>query len=149
MATPDPEINIALLKEHIVELSEHEAELTELVHRNLFAKRPDAEELFGTYSQANQQRMMTETLAAVLNMLDQEPWLAEYVRAMGMRHQFSYETSTDMYPPYAEAMLEALSTVSGSEWTPELERSWKAALDQVNEMMIAAYLPTHLRVVSR
>jgi hemoglobin-like flavoprotein len=139
---PNPEIDADLLREHIADVSEHEAELTELVHRNLFAKRPDAEELFGTYSQANQQRMMTETLAAVLNMLDEEPWLDEYVRAMGMRHQFSYETSTDMYPPYAEAMLEALAAVSGAGWTPELEHSWKAALDQVNEMMIAAYLPT-------
>jgi len=139
---PNPEIDADLLREHLAEVSEHEAELTELVHQNLFTKRPDAEELFGTYSQANQQQMMTETLAAVLNMLDQEPWLDEYVRAMGQRHQFSYETSTDMYPPYAEAMLEALAAVSGSDWTPDLERSWKAALDQVNKMMTAGYLST-------
>ncbi|MBW2717504.1 MAG: hypothetical protein JRD94_02810 [Deltaproteobacteria bacterium] len=61
---------------------------------------------------------------------------------MGSRHQFSYETPTDMYAPYAEAMLEALAAVSGSGWTPELARSWKAALDQVNEMMTAGYVPT-------
>ena len=86
--------------------------------------------------------MMSETLAAVLNMLDQEPWLGEYVHAMGSRHQFSYETPADMYPPYAEALLEALAAVSGSEWTEELARSWRAALEQVNELMIAGYVPT-------
>jgi hemoglobin-like flavoprotein len=47
-----------------------------------------------------------------------------------------------MYAPYAEAMLEALAAVSGSAWTPELERAWKAALDRVNEMMTAAYVQT-------
>jgi len=139
---PSPEINVDLLKEHLAEVSEHEAELTDRVYESLFTKRPDAEELFGTYSRANQQRMMSETLAAVLNMLDQEPWLGEYVHAMGSRHQFSYETPIEMYPPYAEALLDALATVSGSDWSPELAQSWKAALDRVNEMMTAGYLPT-------
>ena len=142
MLVQHPEIDVSLLKEHLVEVSEHESELTDRVYESLFVKRPDAVELFGTYSRPNQQRMMTETLGAVLNMLDQEHWLGEYVHAMGSRHQFSYETPTDMYAPYAEAMLEALAAVSGSDWTPELERSWRAALDRVNEMMTAGYVPT-------
>jgi hemoglobin-like flavoprotein len=142
MLVQHPEIDVSLLKEHLVEVSEHESELTDRVYESLFAKRPDAVELFGTYSRPNQQRMMTETLSAVLNVLDQEHWLGEYVHAMGSRHQFSYETPADMYAPYAEAMLEALAAVSGSDWTPELERSWKAALDRVNEMMTAGYVPT-------
>jgi hemoglobin-like flavoprotein len=142
MDAQNTQIDVDLLKKHLVEVAEHEAELTERVYESLFAKRPDAVELFGTYSHASQQRMMAETLTAVLNMLDEEHWLGEYVHAMGLRHQFSYETPTDMYPPYAEAMVEALAAVSGSDWTPELERSWKAALDRVNEMMTAAYVPT-------
>lgn len=142
MNAPAQEIDKDLLREHLAEVSEHEAALTDHLYERLFAKLPHAEELFGTYSRANQQRMMSETLAAVLNMLDQEPWLGEYVHAMGSRHQFSYETPAEMYPPYAEALLEALAAVSGSHWTPALERSWKAALDQVNDMMIAGYVPT-------
>jgi len=142
MDPENPRIDVDLLKEHLVEVSEHESELTDRVYESLFAKRPDAVELFGTYSRANQQRMMSETLTAVLNMLEQEHWLGEYVHAMGSRHQFSYETPTDMYAPYAEAMLEALAAVSGPDWTPELARSWKAALDRVNEMMTAGYVPT-------
>ena len=61
MRASKPGINVELLKEHLVEVSSHEAELTDHVYQNLFAKRPDAEELFGRYSQPNQQRMMTET----------------------------------------------------------------------------------------
>jgi hemoglobin-like flavoprotein len=142
MDAESTQIDTDLLKKHLVEVAEHEAELTDHVYQSLFAKRPDAVELFGTYSRANQQKMTAETLGAVLNMLDQEHWLGEYVHAMGLRHQFSYETPTDMYAPYAEAMLEALAAVSGSAWTPELERAWKAALDRVNEMMTAAYVQT-------
>jgi len=142
MVAPGAAINVKLLREHLAEVAEHESELTDRVYESLFAKRPDAEELFGTYSRASQQRMMTETLTAVLNMLDREPWLDEYVHAMGSRHQFSYETPTDLYAPYAEAMLEALAAVSGAQWTPELAAAWTAALDQVNEMMTAGYIPT-------
>jgi len=142
MDSTNPAIDVDLLKKHLVEVSDHESELTDRVYESLFARRPDAVELFGTYSRANQQRMITETLTAVLHMLDQEHWLGEYVHAMASRHQFSYETPTDMYPPYAEAMLEALAAVTGSDWTLELERSWKAALDRVNEMMTAGYIPT-------
>ena len=142
MDAPDSAIDVDLLKAHLIEVSEHESELTDRVYASLFAKRPDAVELFGQYSRASQQRMMAETLTAVLNMLDQERWLGDYVHAMGSRHQFSYETPTDMYAPYAEAMLEALAAVSGADWTPELEHSWKAALVRVNEMMTAGYVPS-------
>ena len=142
MAVPESEINVELLKEHLLEVCEHESELTDLVYQGLFAKRPDAVELFGQYSQASQQKMMAETLAMVLNMIDQERWLGDYIHAMGSRHQFSYETPTDMYAPYAEAMLEALAAVSGSDWTRDLEHSWKTALDRVNEMMTAGYIPS-------
>jgi len=140
MEVESPQIDVELLKEHLVEVSEHEAELTDHLYQRLFAKRPDAEELFGTYSRPNQQRMTSETLAAVLNLLDDEPWLGQHVHAMGSRHQFSYETPPEMYPPYAEALIEALAAVSGPKWTPELARSWTASLDRINEMMTAGYV---------
>ena len=131
-----------LLREHLAEVSEHESELTDRVYASLFTKRPDAEELFGTYSRASQERMMTETLTAVLYILDRDPWLDEYVHARGSRHQFSYETPTDLYAPYADAVLGAVAAVSGPQWTSELAAAWTAALDQVNEMMTAGYMQT-------
>ncbi len=54
----------------------------ERVYDGLFARRPDARELFGQYSQANKRQMTGETLAAVLNMIDQEPWFVEYVHSI-------------------------------------------------------------------
>ncbi len=61
MNVQTPDIDVVLLREHLVEVSEHEAELTDRVYESLFAKRPDAVELFGSYSRPSQQRMMTET----------------------------------------------------------------------------------------
>jgi hemoglobin-like flavoprotein len=142
VAAPSAIFDVNLLREHLAEVSEHESELTDRVYASLFTKRPDAEELFGTYSRASQERMMTETLTAVLYILDREPWLDEYVHAMGSRHQFSYETPTDLYAPYADAVLEAVAAVSGPQWTSELAAAWTAALDQVNEMMTAGYMQT-------
>lgn len=134
-----PETEADLLRAHLFEIAEHESELSTRVYERLFSKCPDAAELFGTYSRANQERMVSETLTAVLNMLEGEPWLDEYVRAMGTRHQFSYETPKDMYPAYAEAPLEALADVS-AKWTPKLARAWEAALNEVNAVMGQGYL---------
>ena len=134
-------IDADLLKAHLAEVVEHENELTDELYERLFRKRPDAKDLFGMYSRANQQRMMSETLGAVLHILDQEAWLGEYVHAMGSRHQFSYETPTDMYEPYLEALIEALAHVSGQDWTPSLEQAWRAALTQVNRLMTDGYVP--------
>jgi len=136
----NPVINVSLLRDHLVEVSECEGEFMDHVYAGLFSRRPDARELFGRYSEANKRQMTGETLAAVLNMIEREPWVGDYIRAMGLRHQFSYETPTDLYAPYAEAVLDALAAVSGATWTPELQRSWKAALDRVNEMMTDAYV---------
>ncbi|MBW2224261.1 MAG: hypothetical protein JRF54_08595, partial [Deltaproteobacteria bacterium] len=47
MAAQNRRIKVDLLKEHLVEVSEHEAELTDRLYESLFAKRPDAVELFG------------------------------------------------------------------------------------------------------
>jgi hemoglobin-like flavoprotein len=48
MVTSISRINVDLLKEHLAQVSEHEAELTDHLYERLFAKRPDAEALFGT-----------------------------------------------------------------------------------------------------
>ena len=45
-------INVELLREHLVEVSAHEGELTVQVYESLFAKRPDAEELAATWRAA-------------------------------------------------------------------------------------------------
>jgi hemoglobin-like flavoprotein len=53
MIAPSAPIDLNLLREHLAEVSEHESELTDRVYAGLFAKRPEAEELFGTYSRAS------------------------------------------------------------------------------------------------
>ena len=43
MGAPALGIDVNLLREHLAEVSEHEAELTDQLYESLFAKRPDAE----------------------------------------------------------------------------------------------------------
>ena len=139
-AHPDLErMDHALLRSHLQTIVDREAELTPLVYERFFALCPDAEALFGRYSEANKQRMIAETLIAVFQLLDHEPWLDSYLRDMGSRHQFSYETPTHMYAPFAQAFLEALGQVSGPGWSEGLARSWDVALGQVSATIMEGY----------
>jgi hemoglobin-like flavoprotein len=132
-------INIELLRAHLQDIVDREAELTALVYARFFALCPAAEELFGRYSESNKQRMMAETLIAVLNLLDRESWLDSYLRDMGSRHQFSYETPAHMYAPFSKAVVETLAELSGPGWSTPLARSWTLALDEVSEIMKRGY----------
>jgi len=42
VAAPESEIDVELLKEQLLEVCEHESELTDRVYQGLFPKRPDA-----------------------------------------------------------------------------------------------------------
>ncbi len=132
-------IDIELLRAHLQDIVDREAELTPLVYERFFALCPAAKELFGRHSESNKQRMMAETLIAVLNLLDGESWLDSYLRDMGSRHQFSYETPVHMYAPFAKAVVAALAELSGPGWSEALARSWTLALDEVSAIMTRGY----------
>ena len=132
----------AALKTHLEQLAESNIDLCPAIYARFFELCPHAEPLFGQFSQANKEHMINETFVAVLHWLDDEPWLNSSLTAMGLRHQFSYEIPTDLYAPFADAMMDVLEEASGDSWTPELSTSWQEALSSINDKMTSAYFDT-------
>ena len=96
--------------------------------RPMFGKNPDA--------LARQERMLTDALVAVLDHLEDAPWLQGTLFALGKRH-VGYGVADEMYGWVGESLLAALAEAAGDAWSPELEAQWSAAFGAIRDMMLA------------
>lgn len=87
----------------------------------LFQRHPQLQELFGAHAAAVQQDMLNETLIAVVDSLEGLAWLESNLRLLGTKHA-EFEVSNEMYDSWTDSILEILSEVSGSDWSPHLEK---------------------------
>lgn len=129
-------LNADLLRSSLSDAAEREAIVTARFYRILFTRYPQVEPLFGRNSRENQQKMLQESLLAVLEHVDDPQWLSETLGAMGAQH-VDYEVTEEMYPWVGECLIAALAEILGDDWTPEHQQAWSDALGAVSSLMIA------------
>ena len=101
----------------------------------LFERYPAVRPLFGNV-RAQQERMLTFALAAVIEHLEDAPWLATTLGSLGRRH-VGYGVTDEMYDQVGAALITTLARAAGPHWTPELESQWSAAYGAIAAMMKA------------
>jgi len=129
-------LNADLLRSSLSAAAEREAIVTARFYRILFTRYPQVEPLFGRNSRENQQKMLQESLLAVLEHVDDPQWLSETLGSMGAQH-VDYEVTEEMYPWVGECLIAALAEILGDDWTPEHQQAWSDALGAVSSLMIA------------
>jgi hemoglobin-like flavoprotein len=102
----------------------------------LFERYPEAKRLFGRHSQKAQEEMLTRALVAVLDHLEDAPWLTETLFALGARHA-GYGVKDEMYGWVGECLLATLAETAGSAWTPRVETAWRNAYAAISNTMMA------------
>ena len=111
-------------------------DLTSRFYEVLFARYPQAQALFGRRSQRAQADMLGAALGAVLDHLEDAPWLATTLGALGEKH-VHYGVTEEMYGWVGESLLATLAEVAGPDWTPALERAWTDAYGAIASLMQA------------
>jgi hemoglobin-like flavoprotein len=109
-----------------------------VVHRFyeiLFTRFPQAKGLFGRNSAAKQEKMLTEALVAVIDHLEDAPWLHQTLFALGAKH-VDYGVTDEMYGWVGSSLLETLAEVAGDAWTPQVEQAWVAAYGVISGTML-------------
>ena len=101
----------------------------------LFDRYPDAKSLFGRKSQEEQAKMLRDALVAVVDHLEDAPWLAETLKALGAKH-VDYEVTPEMYPWVGECLLATLAEIAGDDWSPEIEAAWTEAYGAIQGLML-------------
>ena len=79
-------LNAPLLRSSFELVVSRRPDLTDRFYELLFAAHPGARPLFGKNSIAAQSQMLTAALVAVMDHLEDSPWLVQTLGALGARH---------------------------------------------------------------
>ena len=129
---PDPTL-IRLLRQSFAEMAGHGELLAILFYENLFQTRPELRAMFPR-EMAGQRRKLLDTLAIVIEGLQNPAGAKDRLGALGDRH-IGYGVKPEHYPVVCECLLAAMRRVSGVGWTGELETEWKRALALMSSIM--------------
>ncbi len=108
-------------------------DLTIRFYEILFARYPALEAMFRR-DRGAQARMLAQALAAVLDHLEDAPWLEATLGRLGARH-LEYGVTAAMYDQVGEALLATLAEIAAEAWTPEVERQWTLAYGAIATLM--------------
>lgn len=129
-------LNVAALRSSFELVVERSPNLTSRFYDILFERYPQVRPLFGKNARANQEKMLTGALVAVIDHVEDATWLTETLGAMGAKH-VSYGVTAEMYPWVADSLLRTLAEVAAEAWTPEVALAWEQALGAIASLMLA------------
>ncbi len=130
-------LDIALLRSSFDLVVERSPTVTARFYEIFFERYPVVRPMFGGSPQAleRQQKMLTDALVAVLDHLEDAPWLTETLFALGKRH-VGYGVADEMYDWVGESLIAALAEAAGDDWTAETGAAWAAAFGAIRDLML-------------
>lgn len=129
-------LNVELLRSSFELVVGREPELTRRFYDRLFATYPLVRPLFSRKSRDQQERMLREALVAVMEHLEDAPWLERNLAALGAKH-VEYGVTEEMYDWVGECLLATLAEAAGDDWNDELAEAWTEAYGAIASLMQA------------
>jgi hemoglobin-like flavoprotein len=117
----------ALLEESLELSLLRDPDFPRLFYEILFRDYPSTKPLFKRNSLNVQRVMLSKTLMAAVDHLDDPSWLDENLKPLGAEHQ-GYGVTPEMYDWMGVALKVALAETCGTEWTSEHAAAWDEAL---------------------
>lgn len=127
--TLDPTI----LRDSFELIIDRRPDLTLRFYEILFARHPTLEAMFRR-DRGAQARMLAGAIAAVLDHLEDAPWLEATLGRLGARH-LEYGVTAEMYDQVGQALLATLAEVAAESWTPAVARQWTLAYGAIASLM--------------
>ena len=130
-------MDVVLLRSSFATLAPRADALARRFYARLFATYPQVRPMFKTTDFAEQRRKLMASVAAVVALADRPEQLEPVLAVMGRQHA-ELGVEPRHYEYVGASMLAALADECGEAWTPELSRTWDAALRLVSDRMLAA-----------
>ncbi len=127
-------LNVSLLRSSFGLVVDRQPQLTHRFYEILFARYPQAKGLFNHNSPAQQEKMLGDALVAVMDHLEDAPWLVNTLKALGAKH-VGYGVTREMYDWVGASLLATLAEAGGPHWTPELAAAWTEAYGAIAGLM--------------
>ena len=103
-------------------------------YRNLFERHPDLLSMFPA-DLARQRQKFADELLAIVRAIADMPAFLDTAAQLGERH-VGYGVRVAHYQHVRVALLDALATELGAEWTPPAAAAWAEAYDLIAEAML-------------
>lgn len=129
-------LQVELLRSSFDLVTEREPQLTRRFYDILFARYPSVRSMFSRRSRDKQEQMLQEALVAVLDHLEDAPWLQANLAALGAKH-VDYGVTAEMYDWVGDALLATLAEVAGPDWNDQLRDAWAEAYRAIATLMQA------------
>jgi hemoglobin-like flavoprotein len=110
-------------------------DLTVRFYEILFAKYPALAPMFRRDRQG-QAKMLAGAITAVLDHLEDAPWLQTTLGELGAKH-LDYGVTDEMYGMVGDALLATLAEAAAEAWTPVVAEQWTLAYGAIASMMQA------------
>lgn len=110
-------------------------DLTIRFYEILFQRYPALAPMFRRDREA-QAKMLAGAIAAVLDHLEDAPWLESTLGGLGAKH-VEYGVTAAMYDMVGDALLATLAEVAAETWTPPVAHQWTLAYGAIAGMMQA------------
>ena len=114
-----------------------EPDLTHHFYALVFARHPELRKLFTRKSLAEQERLLTDTIADLVAHIDDVAYLERVLGPLGVKH-VEYGATAERYDRVRDALMATFRHVAGAVWTDELATAWREAYDLFASMMLAA-----------
>jgi hemoglobin-like flavoprotein len=128
-------LNVGLLRKSFEVVATANPRFIARFYEILFERYPQAKPLFPVNGMARQEEMLTGALVAVLDHLEDAPWLAQTLGALGAKH-VGYGVTPEMYEWVGASLLATLAEVAGPAWNPELQTAWGDAYGAIVSLML-------------
>lgn len=127
-------LNVELLRSNFNLVVERSPTLTHRFYAILFERYPQTQAMFPPTSRLTQEGMLTQALVAVMDHLEDAPWLQNTLHALGARH-VDYGVTDEMYGWVGASLLATLAEACGNDWSPEVESAWGEAYGAIAGLM--------------
>jgi hemoglobin-like flavoprotein len=134
--TLDPDV----LRQSFDLVIDRRPDLTIRFYEILFERYPQLQRMFSRDRTA-QSKMLAQAIAAVLDHLEDAPWLAQTLGALGAKH-VQYGVTAEMYDMVGDALLATFAEVAAEAWTPVVAAQWTAAYGAIASLMQAGARPS-------
>jgi hemoglobin-like flavoprotein len=129
-------LNVPLLRESFDVVASANPKFITRFYEILWERYPQTQPMFPAGNRDRQAEMLTGALVAVLDHLEDAPWLQETLGALGTKH-VEYGVTREMYDWVGASLLATLAEVAGPNWNPELNAAWAEAYGAIVSLMVA------------
>jgi NAD(P)H-flavin reductase/hemoglobin-like flavoprotein len=124
-----------LLKESWILVEDRRDKLVSHFYARLFLSDPALRALFPIQASTQQDRLVEAIVAATQTVGDPERF-DEFLRSLGRDHR-KYHVQPEHYASVGAALMDALRTLAGDQWTVEYDQAWREAYGVIAEKMQA------------